>query len=445
MRTHVRCGMLFTGLTDHAESGQTIVIENDRITHVAPTSHAPRVESGDTLVDHSKEFVLPGLIDIHVHLSYGNAQANEDIDLYGSTEYRALRALHAAQLVLKAGYTSIADPASTGYCTVGVRDAINAGMFRGPRITTSGRQLTGHQGLGDWYPDSIGVPDSSIGVLVRTPAEAIEEIRLQVKNRVDLIKVTVDGLHRNPASGGLMASFNQAELDAIVAESHRLGRKVISHARGREAVLYSARAGVDVIFHAFEIDDECLDAIAKSGAILSPALTFLANTILFTRPSDPCYKWRPAMNKRDIDLACEGLIKARKAGVPFMVGTDSGFAITPYGEWHARELEIMVDYLGFTAGESLRATTSGNAGLLREGTNVGRVATGALADLTVCRADPLKDIKSLQQRENIAAVYLGGKEVDLAQAGKVTTYQWEHSFRQWNETYTRERVAELAR
>ncbi len=157
------------------------------------------------------------------------------------------------------------------------------------RIDRSRRIRPGHQGLGDWYPDSIGVPDSSIGVLVRTPAEAIEEIRLQVKNRVDLIKVTVDGLHRNPANGG------------------------------------------------------------------------------------------------------------------------------------------------------------GNAGLLREGTNVGRVATGALADLTVCRADPLKDIKSLQQRENIAAIYLGGKEVDRAQAGKVTTYQWEHSFRQWNDTYTRARVAALVR
>ena len=445
MRTHIRCGTLFTGLTDRADADQTIVIERDRITQVVPTAGAPRAAPDDKVIDHSKEFVLPGLIDIHVHLSYGNAQANEDIDIYGSTEFRALRALHAAQLVLKAGYTSIADPASTGYCTVGVRDAINAGMFQGPRITTSGRQLTGHQGLGDWYPDSIGVPDSSIGVLVRTPEEAIEEIRLQVKNRVDFIKVTVDGLHRNPATSELMASFNQEELDVIVKESHRLGRKVITHARGREAVLYSARAGVDIIFHAFEIDDECLDAIVKSGSILSPALTFLANTILFTRPSDPCYKWRPSMNRRDIEVACEGLIKARKAGVPFMVGTDSGFAITPYGEWHAKELEIMVDYLGFSPGESLRATTSVNAGLLREGKNVGRVAAGALADLTVVRADPLQDIKSLQQRENIAAVYLGGKEIAVDPPGKVTTYQWEHSFRQWNETYTRDRVAELAR
>ncbi|MFM9883601.1 MAG: amidohydrolase family protein [Burkholderiales bacterium] len=445
MRTHIRCGTLFTGLTERADSDQTIVLERDRITHVGPSAQAPAPLPEDRVIDSTKDFVLPGLIDIHVHLSYGNAQANEDIDIYGSTEFRALRALHAAQLVLKAGYTSIADPASTGYCSVGVRDAINAGMFRGPRITTSGRQLTGHQGLGDWYPDSIGVPDSSIGVLVRTPAEAIEEIRLQVKNRVDLIKVTVDGLHRNPANGGLMASFNQSELDVIVAESHRLGRKVITHARGREAVLYSARAGVDVIFHAFEIDDECLEAVVKSGSILSPALTFLANTVLFTRPSDPCHKWRPAMNRRDIEVACEGLIKARKAGVPFMVGTDSGFAITPYGEWHARELEIMVDHLGFSAGEALRATTSVNAGLLREGKNVGRIAPGALADLVVCRADPLKDIKSLQRKENIKAVYLNGREVDLDPPGKVTTYQWEHSFRQWNETYTRDRVAELAR
>ena len=108
------------------------------------------------VIDHSGAFVMPGLIDIHVHLSYGDAQANEDIDIYSPPEYRALRALRAAQTVMKAGYTSIADPASTGRTTVGVRDAINAGMFDGPRITTSGRQITARQGLADWYPTWVG-------------------------------------------------------------------------------------------------------------------------------------------------------------------------------------------------------------------------------------------------------------------------------------------------
>ena len=443
MRKHFICGQLFTGLEETADSDQTVVIDDDRVTFVGPAAAAPEQRPGDEVIDYSQDFVLPGLIDIHVHLSYGNAQANEDIDMYSTPEFRSLRALHAAHRVLKAGYTSIADPASTGYTSVAVRDAVNAGMFPGPRITTSGRQITSRQGLGDWYPSWIGAPESSIGVLVRSTEEAIEEVRLQVKNRVDIIKFTADGLNRSP-TGELMACFNQSEVNAIVEESHRLGRKVIAHSRGREAVLQCAKAGVDIIFHAFEMDDEGLEAVLKSGSVLSPALTFLVNTTEFTRPSDPCHRWRPNMNRRDIDDACESLTKARKAGVPFMVGTDSGFAITPYGEWHARELEIMVEYLGFTPGEALRSTTSVNAQLLREREDVGRLAPGSYADITVVSADPLLDITVLQKRENIKDVYLAGNKVDLTPSDVPQTYQWEQSYRQWNDIYTRERVAELA-
>jgi imidazolonepropionase-like amidohydrolase len=442
MRKHFICGQLFTGLEETADSDQTVVIDDDRVTFVGSSAAAPEQRPGDEVIDCSKEFVLPGLIDIHVHLSYGNAQANEDIDMYSTPEFRSLRAMHAARQVLGAGYTSIADPASTGYTSVAVRDAINAGMFPGPRITTSGRQLTSRQGLGDWYPSWIGVPDSSVGVLVQSTEEAIEEVRLQVKNRVDFIKFTADGLNRSPA-GELMACFNQSEVSALVEESHRLGRKVISHARGREGVLQSAKAGVDIIFHAFEMDDEGLEAVVESGASLSPALTFLVNTMEFTKPSDPCYRWRPKMNRQDIDVACESLNKAHNAGVPFMVGTDSGFAITPYGEWHARELEIMVEYLGFTPGEALRSTTSVNAQLLRENGEVGRLAPGSFADITVVSADPLKDITVLQKRENIKDVYLAGRKIDRTPPDETQTYQWEQSYRQWNDVYTRDRVAEL--
>ncbi|MEE8290652.1 MAG: amidohydrolase family protein [Candidatus Tectomicrobia bacterium] len=442
MRRHLICGQLFNGLQGTAAADHTMVIDDDRITYVGPSTDAPTPGTGDEVVDYASDFVMPGLIDIHVHLSYGNAQANEDIDMYAPPEFRALRALSAAQKVLKSGYTSIADPASTGRCSAAVRDAINAGLFYGPRITAAGRQITARQGLGDWYPSWIGVPESSIGVLVRNLDEAIDEIRLQVKDRIDFVKFTVDGLHRN-SDGELMACFNQAELDAMVAECHRLGRKVITHARGREAVLYSAKAGVDIIFHAFEMDDACLEAVVKSGATLSPAFTFLINTHEFTQPSDPCHKWRPNMNRRDVEQACEMLIEARKAGVPFMVGSDTGFAVTPYGEWHARELDIMVDYLGFTPAETLTCTTSVNAKLLREGDAVGQLAPGAYADITVVGANPLDDVTVLQKRGMIKDVYLGGERIDLEPSADAAPFAWEHSFRQWNDVYTRDRVAEL--
>lgn len=444
MRKFLRCGHLFDGLDDYLKPDQTVVAEDGVIAYVGPTAEAPQPRDGDTVVDHSGSWVLPGLIDIHVHLSYGNAQANEDVDMFAPAEYRALRAMHAARQVLNAGYTSIADPASTHRVAVSVRDAIHAGMFLGPRITSAGRQVTGRQGLGDWYPTWIGVPESSIGVLVRSLVEAIEEIRVQVKDRVDIIKFAVDGLQRNRA-GELMSGFNQAELSAMVEECHRLGVKTITHARGREAVLYSARAGVDVIFHAFEMDDEGLEEVVRNGCVISPALTFLVNTVEFTRPGDPCYKWRPHMNRKDVEVASRMLVKAREAGVPFMVGTDSGFAVTPYGEWHARELEIMVEHIGFSPAQALRATTSVNSSLLREGDAVGRVAAGALADLTVVAENPLENISCLQRPENITHVYLGGDAVDLAPVPAARPYSWEQSFRQWDEVYTRERVAELAR
>ena len=443
MRKFLKCGHLFDGLDDDLKTDQTIVVEDGLVAYAGPSSEAPRAGPEDEIVDHAGGYVLPGLIDIHVHLSYGNAQANEDVDMFAPPEFRALRALHAAGKVLKAGYTSIADPASTNRVSASVRDAINSGMFTGPRITSSGRQITARQGLGDWYPAWIGVPESSVGVLVRNPREAIDEIRLQVKDRVDLIKFAVDGMQRN-ADGELISCFNQAELSAMVEECHRLGVKTIAHARGREAVLYSARAGIDVIFHAFDMDEEGLEEVVRNDCILSPALTFLCNTVEFTRPSDPCYKWRPNMNRNDVEAASEMLVKAREAGVPFMVGSDSGFAVTPYGEWHARELEIMVDYLGFAPEEALKATTSGNAALLREGNGVGRIAAGAFADITVVRENPLEDISTLLRRDNISHVYLGGESVDLALSADFRPYGWEHSFRQWNDVYTRDRVAELA-
>ncbi len=443
MRKHLICGTLFDGLAETPQTDRTIVVDDERISYVGPSAGAPEQRPGEQVIDHGQAFVMPGLIDIHVHLSYGNGQANEDIDMFATPEFRALRALRAAQTVLRAGYTALADPASTGRCATGVRDAINGGLFEGPRITASGRQVTSRQGLGDWYPTWIGVPESSVGVLVRSPDEAIEEIRTQVKDRVDIIKIALDGMYRRETDGELMACFNQREMDAMVAESHRLGRKVITHARGREAVLISARAGVDIIFHAFDMDEEALEAVVESGAALSPAFTFMLNTIEFTRPSDPCHRWRPGMNRQLVDDACEMLVKARAAGVKFMVGTDSGFAVTPYGEWHARELEIMVDRLGFTPAEALIATTSGNAGLLREGDAVGRLAEGAFADITVVRGDPLRDIRVLQRREALEAVYLGGAPVDLAPPPPERRYPWEHSFRQWNDIYTRDRVAEL--
>src|SRR5581483_7996216 len=243
--------------------------------------------------------------------------------------------------------------------------------------------------------------------------EAIEEIRFQVKNGVDCVKIALDGIQRRP-DGELIAAFTQDETSAMVEEIHRMGRKAVVHAIGREATLYAARAGVDLIFHAYDLDDECIDAMVKGGSAIAPTLTFHLNTIEFTQPDEPAaVKGRVEHERRLYERACRSLAKAHKAGVPMMAGTDSGFAVTPYGEWHARELEIFVNDLGFTPAEALIAATRTNAGFLADSAQVGTLEAGRCADYIAIDGSPLENVSILLDKSRIHAVHLGGKRMAL--------------------------------
>src|SRR5579863_3314157 len=259
MKTFVRCARLFTGLEDEAIKNAALVYDQaGRIVYAGPDKGAPKAGKNDREIDHSGQFVMPGLIDVHTHLAYGNAKTEEDIDLYSPLEFRTLRGMFFAQKCLAAGYTALCSPGDAGQVSLAIRDAIRANLFDGPRVMAAGPYLTTHQGLTDWYPTWIGVPETSIGRLVTTPAEAVQEVRRQVKNGVDCIKIALDGIQRRADTGELVAAFTQEETDAIVRETHRLGKKAVAHARGREATLYAARAGVDLIFHANHLDDDCI-------------------------------------------------------------------------------------------------------------------------------------------------------------------------------------------
>jgi imidazolonepropionase-like amidohydrolase len=446
VKRFVKCGKIFTGdgLAAGSPGENYLVLEGDSLSHVGSLSPSFQPGPGDSVVDYSRFFVAPGLIDLHVHLSYGNAKTEEDIDLYASVEFRALRGMEASQRVLMAGYTSIADPATTGLVSPAIRDAVEAGLFIGPRITSSGRQITGRQGLSDWYPRWVGVPSTSIGVLVRNAAEGIEEIRCQIKDGVDFIKIAMDGDAMNPSTG-LISGFTQEETSAMIGEAHRLGRKVITHARGAEAVRYAAKAGADIIFHASWMDDEGLEAVLKNNCYLCPTLSLIVNDIDFTRPSDGCYPAFPDAHKRELESACKTLPKAKQAGARFLAGSDAGFAVTPYGEWHARELEHLVRYLGFTPEEALRCTTKTNAevGLLRSGASVGTLVSGQLADFIVIDGDPLQDITVLQDKSRMKAIYLGGQRVELALNPNAKRLRSEFSYQMWSEVYTQQKINEL--
>jgi imidazolonepropionase-like amidohydrolase len=231
----------------------------------------------------------------------------------------------------------------------------------------------------------------------------------------------------------------------MVEEAHRLGRKVLAHSRGREATLYCARAGVDLIYHAFEMDDECLDEILRNKCVVGPTLTLMRNWIDFTRPSDGSFAQRKDRDSEgEFVHWCENLARARAAGVPMVTGTDSGFAVTPYGEWHAKEIEIFVSNLGYSPGEALMAATSVAAPLLRGGHALGALAVGRSADVAVFDGNPLVDMSVLLDRKRLKEVYLSGRPAVLDVPSYDPRNVSDFSFNHWNDLYTRERVAELA-
>jgi imidazolonepropionase-like amidohydrolase len=446
MKTHVRCGTLFGAGDGEARPGQSLVYDARGVLEfVGPTEQAPKAAPGEQVLDYSRQFVMPGLIDVHVHLAYGNAKSEEDIDLYSPLEFRALRGLFFAQKLLAAGYTALASPGDAGQVSLSIRNAVHAGLFDGPRITAAGPYITSRQSLTDWYPSWIGAPSTSIGRLVTSRDEAIEEIRVQAKNGVDCVKIALDGIQRRP-DGSLIAAFTEDETAAMVREIQRLGRKAVVHAIGREAVLYAARAGVDLIFHAFDLDDDCIEAVLKSGSAIAPTLTFQRNMLDFTQPHEPAaVKGRVDHVQRQYERACRNLAKAHKAGVPMMAGSDSGFAVTPYGEWHARELAIFVNDLGFTPAEALCAATRTNARFLADSERVGCLEPGRCADFIALDGSPLENISLLLDKSRIHAVHLGGKRTALLPRDYDPREVTDAALANWSDVYTQARVAELRR
>ena len=439
-RCFFRCKELFDTADGVVHREAIIVVRDGIVEYSGPAITAPRPGSDDSVTDLGPYFVLPGLSDLHVHLSYGNARSDEEIDLYTPAEYRALRAARGAQDVLSAGFTAMADPGSTGSCSVAVRDAMEAGLFTGPRITTAGRQITARNGFADYYPETIDATNTMVGCVVNTVDEAFAEIRLQTKRGVDFIKLNLDTITANPQTGSLNCCFSERELAPIVAECHRLGRRVAAHAHGREATLFASRAGVDLLYHVYEIDDEVIDTICENGTWVCPALTFHLNALNFTRPEDPGTAAPPCLTRGQLRDACQGLVRLRARGAHFLSGSDSGFAVTPYGEWHARELEAMVTLLGFQPAEALICATRHNAGFLRGGNQLGSLQAGSHADFIVVRANPLQDIASLQQPDNLVAVFRGGQRVPCQPGVRPHRHSWESAFSYWGKEYTRQDV-----
>jgi|tagenome__1003787_1003787.scaffolds.fasta_scaffold20988828_2 imidazolonepropionase-like amidohydrolase len=386
-------------------SGTSVLVKDDLIAEVGTHVGRELVPRGEDLteLDATGKTLMPGLIDAHCHMTYGESRTEEEIDLYTSHELRTLKAAFNAQKVLRSGVTGISQPGGSYYIGVGLREAIRDGIVQGPRMTSAGRYITTSNGLTDWFPDSVGVPEGSIGVLHNNVDGMINEVRHQVKNGVDLIKLA-------DSPYGQYQSFTDDEMKAVADLAHQLGKKVTIHARGSAEVDAAVRAGIDWIMHGNIMHDETVGRLAESGTPLVPTLLLLSNVGDHGHLVGAPDSMREGM-KRMLDATGDALTRAHAAGVKFVLGTDSGFSLTPYGEWHARELELLMEYAGLSSLEAIQAGTSNGALMLGLEGRVGVVAPGMIADLIIVDGDPVRDIRVLQRRECIQTVIQGGSVV----------------------------------
>ncbi|KWW97683.1 amidohydrolase [Carbonactinospora thermoautotrophica] len=414
----IKNGTVIDGTGAPPFEGTHVLVKDNRIVDVGPHVSRDSVPRGEPLeeIDATGKTVMPGLIDAHCHMTYGESRTEEEIDLYTSPELRTLKAAWNAQKVLRAGVTGISQPGGSYYIGVGLREAIRDGIVLGPRMTSAGRYISTSNSLTDWYPDSVGVPEGSIGILANTLDGMIDELRHQVKNGVDLIKLA-------DSPYGNYQAFTNDELKALADLAHQLGKRVTIHARGSAEVDAAVQAGIDWIMHGNVMSDETIEHLAESRIPLVPTLLLLANIVDWGEKVGAPKPMREGM-ARMLDRTADSLHRAHEAGVRFALGTDSGFSVTPYGEWHARELELLMTYAGLSPLEAIQAGTQNGAVMLNLEGEVGVIAPGMLADIIVVNGDPVKDIRVLQDKRRIETVIKDGRRVVFDE--EAVSRRWPH-------------------
>jgi imidazolonepropionase-like amidohydrolase len=367
--------------------------------------------AGCVQIDASGLTVLPGLIDAHCHISFDEVNSNDELFFHRRHGLAALVAANNAGKLLRAGVTSFLDADSLFEIGIDLRDAIEAGVVDGPRMACGGYAILNSVGgtAGRLIPDEgiIGY-----GKVVRTKDEIAIEVRRQIKAGVDWIKVHVTGLIPRQKVQGEIQVFNADELNLICTVAHDLGTPVTGHCRGAKSVLAAARAGFDMILHATFMDEAAFEAVAERKIPLVPTFTFQANLADFGARigADP---GAMALFRREVLDSREMLQRAHRAGVPLLCGTESGFSLTPYGEWHYREMEVFVRDIGLAPLEAIRCGTLEGARALRMEGKIGEIAPGRLADILVVDGDPVADIGVLGDPKRRRYVLKGGRAIDL--------------------------------
>ena len=394
-RTLIRAGHVIDVHAGKELADETVIVKGDRIVGLAPTAETPEAD-GDRVVDLRQYTVLPGMIDVHTHLTM---VTNFDpyFELTMTPAKEAILGVENAKTTLEAGFTTVRNVGANGWTDVALRDEINAGHVPGPHMQVSGPAL----GITGGHMDENLLPEQYhvVGEGVADGIAGVQHmVRQNIKYGADLIKIGASGGVLSKGDDPQASQYTLEEMQAIVTDAHRLGRKVAAHAHGAQAILWATEAGVDSIEHGSYIDDKAIAAMKAHATYLVPT-SYLYDWYKENGKLPEFY----AKKMHDVTAVARANHKrAIAAGVKVAMGTDS--AVYPHG-LNARELDVYVREYGMTPLQSLQTTTLNAADLMGWSDRVGSLEAGKWADVIAVSGDPLQDIRALQ---HVAFVMKGG-------------------------------------
>jgi imidazolonepropionase-like amidohydrolase len=406
----IECGLMINGESSAPIHNAAVLVDGERIVYAGPADQL-EAPTGAEVLRRPDATVMPGLIDVHVHLMNdggpGLAQTVLGDSLTAPAEL-ALKGFANARKSLDAGYTTLRNLHAPGYVDVALRDAIASGRLEGPRLVVSGQGLciTGGHMDQSVLPDHVRV-EGRVGVC-DTPEEFRQAVRQHVKVGVDCIKINSDVGAIVDAATLWRQEMSFDEMAAACQEAHKFGRHVAAHTAGGPPVENAVRAGVDTVEHGHWLTDRAIDLMRERGAYYVPTLIVNTRNFAYDREelgvSEPMWRW--------LQLAYEAkwdsLRRAHAAGVKIAAGSDAGFLVD-HGE-NAAELEELVKG-GLSTMEAIQAATRTAAELLGQQAEIGVLAPGKVADIIVVDGDPLRDIRLLQASDRIAYVLKKGRVV----------------------------------